>query len=39
MLQAIAWVAYVAIVLPLFLKPARKNKTESAPAAPAAAKE
>ncbi|GAA1028916.1 MULTISPECIES: iron uptake transporter permease EfeU [Amycolatopsis] len=38
-LQAIAWVVYVAIVLPLFLKPARKTKTEAASAAPAAAKE
>jgi len=37
-LQAVAWVAYVAIVLPLFLKPT-KQKTAPAPAAAAASKE
>ncbi len=36
-LQAVAWVAYVAIVLPLFLKPSKK--TAPAPAAAAASKE
>ncbi|WIY05727.1 FTR1 family protein [Amycolatopsis mongoliensis] len=36
LLQAIAWVAYVVIVLPLFLKP---SKTAPAPAAAAASKE
>ncbi|MEV7099058.1 iron uptake transporter permease EfeU [Amycolatopsis sp. NPDC051045] len=36
-LQAVAWVAYVAIVLPLFLKPSKK--TAPAPAAVAASKE
>jgi high-affinity iron transporter len=36
-LQAVAWVAYVAIVLPLFLKPSKK--TVAAPAAAAASKE
>ncbi|MEV6901452.1 iron uptake transporter permease EfeU [Amycolatopsis sp. NPDC051372] len=37
-LQAIAWVAYVVIVLPLFLKPTKK-KTVTAEAAAAAVKE
>ncbi|MGW4482990.1 iron uptake transporter permease EfeU [Amycolatopsis sp. NPDC004368] len=37
-LQAIAWVAYVVIVLPLFLKPTKK-KTVTAQAAAAAVKE
>jgi high-affinity iron transporter len=37
MLQAIAWLAYVVIVLPLFLKPSKK--TAPAPAAAAAPKE
>ncbi|MBE1500883.1 high-affinity iron transporter [Amycolatopsis lexingtonensis] len=36
-LQAVAWVAYVAIVLPLFLKPSKK--TAPAPAVAAAPKE
>ncbi|MDQ7807452.1 iron uptake transporter permease EfeU [Amycolatopsis sp. A133] len=36
-LQAVAWVAYVAIVLPLFLKPSKK--TAPAPAVAAASKE
>jgi high-affinity iron transporter len=36
-LQAVAWVAYVAIVLPLFLKPSKK--TAPVPAAAAASKE
>ncbi|MEV6446533.1 iron uptake transporter permease EfeU [Amycolatopsis sp. NPDC051716] len=36
-LQAVAWVAYVAVVLPLFLKPSKK--TAPAPAVAAASKE
>ncbi|MEV6830297.1 iron uptake transporter permease EfeU [Amycolatopsis sp. NPDC051102] len=36
-LQAVAWVAYVAVVLPLFLKPSKK--TVPAPAVAAASKE
>ncbi|MEU4674430.1 iron uptake transporter permease EfeU [Amycolatopsis sp. NPDC023774] len=36
-LQAIAWVAYVAIVLPLFLRPARDKSATTTTAQPAAA--
>ncbi|MFF4596041.1 iron uptake transporter permease EfeU [Amycolatopsis sp. NPDC001319] len=38
-LQAIAWVAYVAIVLPLFLRPARDKSRTTATAQPAAARD
>ncbi|WIV59209.1 iron uptake transporter permease EfeU [Amycolatopsis nalaikhensis] len=36
-LQAIAWVAYVAVVLPLFLRPTRSRDHAAAAASPAAA--
>ncbi|MEW2503859.1 iron uptake transporter permease EfeU [Amycolatopsis sp. NPDC047767] len=38
-LQAIAWVAYVAIVLPLFLRPARDKSRTTATTQPAAARD
>jgi high-affinity iron transporter len=34
-LQAIVWVAYVATILPLFVRAVVRQKTQSAPVAPA----